>query len=81
MSLLTVFEIGMKLVDAFQNDDMELNYISGKQSNNIQKEPYRCRCPFPVIPPVGITPMEIQQQQKAICKKMHTAVSSIKAPN
>lgn len=77
---LTAIEVEMKAVDIFQSDDTVLNNIFGKQFSNIEKEPYRCLCPLPVIPLLGIIPMEIQQQQKAIYKKMLTAVLSIKAP-
>ena len=71
----------MKPVGAFQSDDTVLNSIFGKQFSNIEKEPYRCPCPLPVIPLLGIIPMEIQLLQKAICKKMLTAVLYIIAPN
>lgn len=81
MFLLSATEVEMKLVDAFQSDGTILSHVFGKQFRNVEEEPYRCLCPLPVIPLLGIIPMEIQQQQKAICKKMLTAVLSIKAPN
>lgn len=81
MFLLTAIEVEMKLVDAFQSDDTVLNHVLGKQFSNVEEEPYRCLCPLPVIPLLGIIPMEIQQPQKAICRKILSAVLSIKTPN
>lgn len=71
----------MKLVDTFLCGATVLNDIFGKQFSNIETEPYRCLCSLPVISLLGIIPMETQQQQKAICRKMLTAALSIKVPN
>lgn len=79
--MLTAVEVEMNLADAFQSEDATFNHVFGKQFSNVEKKPYPCLCPLPVIPLLGIIPIEIQQQQKAICKKMLTAVLSIKAPN
>ena len=67
--LLTATEVEMKLVDTFQSDDTVLNNIFGKQFSNIESEPYKRLCSLPVIPLLGVIPMEIQQQQKLFTRR------------
>lgn len=72
--MLTASEVEMKLVDTSQSGDTVLNNIFVKQFSHIEKKPHGCLCPLPVIPLLGIIPMKIQQQQKAIYKKMLSVI-------